>query len=366
MLVYILTGLVVFLSLRNYEKLEVNSLNKKEKCLKIFYKYIAIIVCTIIFGLRDYNVGTDTKAYYQIFNWFGTDFVKRKLFVYETGFSFFNILINKLFGNFTIFLIIMGFILYHNIISSVCKLSERPSISMLCFFGLGSFAQSCNILRQYLAMSFCLVALVYLVKKNKIIPFIFFVFVGFLFHKSAIIFIIILPLKYLRFELKTIIFFMVASVAVIIGLPFLLKLFDAILGSTYSLYIRLSSNPFSIINIGVIAVMGVVLICIISQRMIVKKNTGNAKDYNFYANMFLMYLSFVIVSIFSIELVDRMAIYFLPSIFFIIPIILKSYKRYLSTFLINVLFVGFLCLTFLLFVVRGSYQILPYTFVDFI
>ena len=75
MLVYILTGLVVFLSLKNYENVSNESLNNKKNYQKSLYKYIAIFVCVIVFGLRDYSVGTDTKNYLNIFNWLGSELV---------------------------------------------------------------------------------------------------------------------------------------------------------------------------------------------------------------------------------------------------------------------------------------------------
>jgi len=365
MLVYILTGLVVFLSLRNYENVSLEPLNSKKNYKKNLYKYIAIFVCVLVFGLRDYSVGTDTKNYLNIFNWLGSELVWERL-IYEKGFCIVSILINKIFRSFTAFLLVFGIILYWNIISSVCELSESPSISMLCYFGLGSFAQSCNVLRQYLAMSFCLIALRYLIKKNRIVPFILFILIGFLFHTSAIIFFIVLPLKYVKFEIKTVIMFAIISLAIILCLPYLLKLFDSILGSSYYGYIRFKANPFTLTNIGTIALMGIALFCIINQRKVVKKNTKKIKEYDFFANMFLVFLALFVISIFSVELVDRIAIYFMPSIFFIIPIVLKSYKKYLSTFFVNVLFVGFLCLTLFLLVVRGSYEVLPYNFINFI
>ena len=74
MLVYILTGLVAFLSLRNYENIKVDKLSKENKWLKAFYKNIAILVLTLVCGLRDYSVGTDTRTYLLMFNYLGTEF----------------------------------------------------------------------------------------------------------------------------------------------------------------------------------------------------------------------------------------------------------------------------------------------------
>ena len=67
MIVYILTGLVVFLSLKNYESVKTFDY-KSDKRLMVFYKFFAILTLTLIFGLRDYSVGTDTRSYLSIFD----------------------------------------------------------------------------------------------------------------------------------------------------------------------------------------------------------------------------------------------------------------------------------------------------------
>ena len=258
MLVYVLTGLVVFLSLRNYENLGSETFPYMRNSLKKFYKYSAIFIVSLVFGLRAYSVGTDTKNYLNIFNWLGTDLIWDN-FDYEKGFCVISVIINKIFGNFTAFLLIFGIILYWNIITSICEISESPSISMLCYFGLGSFAQSCNILRQYLALSFCLVAIRYLLKNNSILLFILFVFVGFLFHKSSAVFLIILPFKYIRFNFYTVLAFIFISVVSIVFLPRLLRMVDSILNTTYYGYIRFKSNPFTFTNIGVLCILFIAL-----------------------------------------------------------------------------------------------------------
>ena len=365
MLVYVLTGLVVFLSLRNYENLSSETLTHKRVYVKNLYKYIAIIVVTLVFGLRDYSVGTDTKNYLNIYNWLGSDMTWSRL-IYEKGFCILSVLVNKVFDSFTVLLLISGFILYWNIISSICEISKTPSISMLCYFGLGAFAQSCNLLRQYLALSFCLVALRYLLKNNRKLPFVLFILIGFLFHKSAVVFLIVLPLKYIKFNLKTIFAFVVCSVCVIVSLPYLLKVFDSILGTHYYGYIRFKSNPFTFTNMGTLAVLLFALYLIFRHKKSVERYTEDIKEYDFFANMFMLFSSIFVISLFSVELVDRIAIYFMPSVFFLIPIVLKSYKTYLSRLFVNLLFITFLALIFFLLVVRGSYEVLPYNFVNFI
>ena len=159
---------------------------------------------------------------------------------------------------------------------------------------------------------------------------------------------------------------MLISAVAIVFLPYLLHTFDSILNTSYYGYIRFRSNPFTFTNIGVLCILFVALFLIINLRKNVELHTEKLKEYDFFANIFMLFLSISMISLFSAELIDRIAIYFMPSIFFLVPIVLRSFKTYFSRFVVNVLFVTFLLLIFFLFVVRGSYEILPYTFVNFI
>lgn len=361
MLIYILTGLLVSLSLKNYEELNLNRLvTKKLDMLKVLYKNVAVLTLVIIFGIRDFSIGTDTESYRYIFNILGKD-IELSSSEYEIGFSFLSIVINKIFNNFSIFLLLLGLIMYWNIISGICQISKVPSISVMCYFCLRLYAQSFNLLRQYLALSFCFIALVYLIKNNSKVGFIVYVLMGFLFHKSAILFLIVLPLKYIKFNYKTIIVSVVCSVLIIIFLPNIIKGFDNITGSNYYKYIKLESSVFSISNISTIIVMICAVLLILLNFKKIKKNTTTSKEYNLFANMFLIFVCVFIISNFSIPLVNRISIYFQPSILFLVPMIICSFKKLELRKIKTICFVIFVVLTIVILKLEGAYDTLPYT-----
>lgn len=363
MLVYILTGLATFLSLRNYENIKTNELGKQNKWLKIFYKNCAIFILTIVFGLRAYSVGTDTKRYFEIFNRLGSKFTN-KTYVYEKGFCFVSILTNKIFGNFTIFLLVFGFILHWNLITSFCELSKSPSISILCYFGFRMFAQSCNILRQYVALSFCLMALCYLLKKNSIIQFITYVFIGFLFHKTALVFLIVFPLKYIKFNIKNTLIVLVLFILTIPVMPLVVKVADSVFkGVKYSVYLKRQVNPFTFDNISTLLVMLIAIFLLIVFKERVKKLTKNIKEYDFFSNMFLLFVGVFIISVFTSELVNRISLFFMSSIFFVIPIVTKTLKNKTTNILIIFLTFTLTIIAFYLFECKGSYGVMPYIFI---
>ena len=101
MLVYISTFLIVFLSLRKYEKTEPFFTINKRRSSKLLYKYIAIIAVTLVFGLRAYTVGTDTINYLSIFNNLNSNLTWAAM-IYEKGFCFLSIMVYKYFGSFTV------------------------------------------------------------------------------------------------------------------------------------------------------------------------------------------------------------------------------------------------------------------------
>lgn len=361
MLIYLLTGLISYLSLRNYEKVDTGS-GKCDYYWKIFYKYFTIVFLALVFGLRDYSVGTDTKNYLDIFNWLGSDFIWER-FIYEKGFCILSVLVNKLFGNFTIFLIICGFIIYFNVIHVFCKMSQSPSTSILCYFGIGSFAQSCNALRQYLAISFCLLALYYLIKKDNDILFAFYVIVAFLFHKTAIIFLILLPIKRIEFNLKNCCIVSAVSVIAIPIIPYLIKLFGSIFNTSYLGYFSTYSF-LSVLNVSILVLSLIGLIVSMHYKKTLHEQRKLAKEYDMFLKMILIFCILILYSITLLELLDRVALYFLVSILFIVPIILKKMKTYKLKILEALMIICFIIFIYYFLKIRGTYGVIPYTFVN--
>lgn len=362
MCVYILTGLVAFLSLRNYENISNESLSNKRNYQKNLYKYVAIFVCVLVFGLRDYSVGTDTKNYFRIFNGLGDSFALENM-IYEKGFCILSIVVNIIFDNYTIFLIISGFIIYYNIINGLCELSESPSLSILCYFGFAFFAESCNLLRQYLALSFCFMALICLLRKQNIIKFFIYIILAMLFHQSAIIFLLVIPIKYIKFNAKSISIMICGSILFTVFLPQIISIFDTLFGSQYLVYIKYQT--FSLSNVFILFGTVIVLFLIYYYKGIVEKQEKDGSDYNFFANMYLVFVCFRIISTISFDAITRLEIYFLPSVFFLVPLILSNLKKYKSIAMTNFMTLIFVFILIFILIVKNSYGVIPYTFINF-
>lgn len=158
-----------------------------------YFLGIASIFLVFLAGYRDWSVGTDTDNYYNIFHGVivGGDL--------EFLFSYISDLVYDIDKDFGHFLLIMSILTICPVFYVVCKKSSNYMFSIFVYISLFFYFNSFNIIRQSIAVSFCLLAF-YFLELKKYRFFILSVFIGFLFHKAAILSLLVLPLIY--FDLK--------------------------------------------------------------------------------------------------------------------------------------------------------------------
>ena len=86
-----------------------------------------------------------------------------------------------------------------------------------------------NISRAYLAISFLLLSIKYIIDRN-FIKFLIFVLIATLFHTSAIVFLIIYPFTYLKWTYKKFLIFIFMSISVSLFFNQIIELFIQITG----------------------------------------------------------------------------------------------------------------------------------------
>lgn len=165
---------------------------RESKKKKIIYLFIIFIPMTIIMGIRDISVGTDTSLYCSIFKYIANENFNTALSQYPIVWVSINKIISLIGTNnvnyiFPIAVFINLFIakfIYEN--STDVKMSVI--LYILSYFYLTSF----NIGRQFLSMAICAYAYKYLNNKNKkeIIKFILLVLLATGIHPTAIIFML--------------------------------------------------------------------------------------------------------------------------------------------------------------------------------
>ncbi|WP_169334069.1 EpsG family protein [Marinobacter nanhaiticus] len=170
------------------------------------------IVLAIFSGIRAESVGTDTSAYYIIFNYLTSSAVNPFLTRYEPGFVMMN-LVSNWFGwgpSGVIFLSSSLFSLL--IVLAAHRFSTNHLVFFSVFLGLSFYIFSFNGVRQALAMAFVLNGLNLYSGKDK--KGIVWCLTAILFHLSAIFFLV--SFVFLRLRLKAIAWLLVWSLSIFI------------------------------------------------------------------------------------------------------------------------------------------------------
>lgn len=175
--------------------------NEKDK-IKITIITLIVIQFSLIQGLRSYNIGTDTQKYVNYYN-----------YMLNNHFSFFDVIINPPF-NFEqgwihlmnlcsffrlpsrIFLIIVAFVINSLVGIFIYKESKNFIMSFWIFIGIEYFTLSFTMLRQMIAIGIIANSFLFL-KSNDYRKSIILTCCAALFHKTALIFLVVIFITFL-------------------------------------------------------------------------------------------------------------------------------------------------------------------------
>ena len=154
------------------------------------------------------------------------------------------------------------------------------------------------------------------------------------------------------------------SIVGIIGFPVIVSVFDFLVGSEFNKrYSSLTTSFLSVENLVFITIVAFVIVGLLLFKKKVNNDVKDIKNYEFYS-LTIAIAGFVkIISVFTIELVDRLALYFIFTGLFIAPIIFKSFKQKYRIYLYVITSVCLTLFLVYLLVIRGSYQVIPYKFI---
>jgi hypothetical protein len=163
-------------------------------------------------GLR-WETGTDWNNYLDNFNNTLTldDIILNVLLGFEIGYGFIVLLFKQLSNNYFLFLLLHATFFYFIIFNVFKQYSPFPLIAILLFYSSTIGILGSN--RQLLAIAVCLFSIKYIINKNFKF-FIFFIFIAFLFHTSAIFFSIA---YFLNKDYNKYLIFILIALTVIIG-----------------------------------------------------------------------------------------------------------------------------------------------------
>lgn len=188
--------------------------------------FLFVVFMFFILSFIRWETGTDWTSYYKIYSWISVPWESFDNGM-ESGFNFVNHLGKMLFDSYTGVLFLFSVILYLSTIRFVSKLSYFPIATMLWYYCI-AFAGMFYV-RQNIALALLLVSLVF-VDRKKFFPFLFFVFLASLFHRTAWIFLMVYPIYHRYYKTRTLILLTFLFVVVGLGLSKYLLSFIGSLG----------------------------------------------------------------------------------------------------------------------------------------
>lgn len=183
MIVYIVVNIIslilIYLSQKTKNKIQSNVLI-----------LVTILLLSIVAGIR-YGIGTDyLKVYYPYFLEIksGSTWDSNRI---EIGYYLLNKIVVLINGSFPLVMLITSFITNYFFIKGILNFKDKISVTVAMFVYLFLYyLQTYNLIRQYIACSIIFFSIKFLMEKN-IKKFVIFVLIASLFHKTAMIFLIV-------------------------------------------------------------------------------------------------------------------------------------------------------------------------------
>lgn len=188
MLIYIGTFLISLICIYLSEYFD-----KKNKYIHVFFAIIGLILPCLIAGLRGKNVGTDTQSYIKKFYIGGaytlSDYLKVVGRNMETVFALIMWIVVNYMKKIEVLFFICQALTILPIYIALKKIKNGNNLIVVLgmfIYYMFSFNYSLNIMRQYIAIAFSVLAMVY-IEKEEYKKSLFIMLIAFSFHKSVLI-----------------------------------------------------------------------------------------------------------------------------------------------------------------------------------
>ena len=171
--------------------------DKKEQrvfTLGAFFFMLFLLLC-----FRHISVGTDIEAYKDTFEKVG-EAKWSKIFSVskmEKGYILINKVVSVFSKNFQFFLCIVALFTLFPFYYLYKNETENPLLCIALFLSVVPFSMFFSGIRQIIAMSF-IVPAYYYTKKKQVLPFLAMILLAFLFHKSALIMLLLYPIYHIK------------------------------------------------------------------------------------------------------------------------------------------------------------------------
>jgi hypothetical protein len=315
-------------------------ISQTHKVNKKPYIYFCGIGLFLISGLRHETVGNDTISYIENFK---TQNQKDWNSIFENvepGYSLLVKFLSTISDNSNFFLAGVALIFTVSICFLIYKYSKDHLLSFILLITLGIFYFSMAGLRQIIAMSILMFSIKF-VRDRKILPFLLLVFIACLFHNTAICFILIYIISYLRISWKHLLVFFGVIILVYYNQNDIVSfIFKSLALDRLSHY----ENVDSTLSLsGFFIQLVIATYCLVYYKITIKRDAKNIVFYN------LMFLG-VLFQMFTPIIGEffRLSLYFNVFNIILIPNVLMSKNQnntwaleYLSLLLIFLMYFTF-------------------------
>ena len=328
-----------------------------KKISKKFFLIFSFFFMALVLGFRGQNVGEDTAHYIDVFektnyiSWktlftSGTDVVYETIWNVDRSMEVGYLLLNKCIRIFTsnaqVLLIVVAFATCHLMAKFVydnCRKVFLPTYIVLCE---SLYMQSFNLARQTLAIAIGLQAYTLLKERSRhsIIKAIIVIFVAFLFHKSALVLLLLIPLYLVKDDRKGMKYIIIGSIA----MPFFVTTISKLIFIIIPRYAGYFENNYWEVNAG-----GVILLWIIELFMVLhifkKYKNSDGKEIFIATACIAFYISLELVGL-KFTVFTRITLYFRTFLIFLFPYF-SRYLRPKSRLMYRIGLIGLLSIFFL-------------------
>ncbi len=312
-------------------------------------KRFTIVSCLLLIGIiafKDISVGTDTERYYIHFLYDEMpDWHNGNVAGEELGFRYLQYYCREFglhwleYSFITSFIIVapMGYFLY--------KYSDNVWASLMFYITIGLFSHNMTALRQSLAVSMVLIAIISIFNR-KYIMFIVFVLIGYLFHYTALAALVIGILPFIKYKNNL-------QLTILLFVPIIVKIAGGVLFNIIGVYLPerydgYESQTFTMNPILEVMWLSILVFC--WHSLVRNKNVSN-KDFLFYL-LTVCFVSSIELSG-HIYMASRLSHYFETALVAAIPCFIYKYPPS-GTRDFMALSIYALCMLAFLFTLTGS------------
>lgn len=313
---------------------------------------VVFAVClqtALIIGCRGISVGVDSRKYEMIFESIkGVEWKNIFSYYLEPGYVLINKLVFFLGGEFRWVLLINAAITMIGIYNFIIQCSNNKIMSLYLFITIGYFGSTMNIMRQFLSLTFILMAYICVLNKKKNYIIFLYVVIAMLIHTSSIVVMAViiiykvLYLKNIKYSniLKAV--FLFCSIIAVFLLGEILSLFNWI---NYDYLVSGAGYEYSIFNFSFLlklVMIGVGIYVLGHQKRYIDQELNNIQLFH-YLNIVSCLMN---VASISFNMFTRLNIYFSFSLIVLIPNIIEvfpiSNKKIIKAVLYFIFFVLFI------------------------